>query len=541
MKNINRYTLLAGVLAVSMLTSCDFEEINTNQLEMTDEEGIRDGFAMGGNVLSLQRTVLPVGTQADDTDVINQYQTSYHLSADCWSGFFSQNNDWGGLSHPNLYLLDGQIKTVYQTAYTAALAPWKKLKEASEKNNTPEIYAFAQILKISSWHKALECFGPMPYIHAADASLTIPFDAEKDVYVEMFKDLTDAINVLTPLAENGTVLMGDYDAVYGGNTQKWVKYANTLLLRLAMRVRFADEALSKQYVTQALKHTIGVMTDKADAAQMSRGAGFIFRNNIHWLSEQYNETRMGSSMFSYLMGYEDPRLAAYFKPVDANCNFGEEAFDGNEYQAVPAGHRKGMNDTYKSFSKPNITEDTPTYWMRASEAYFLRAEAALVWPEFGDAESLYKQGVAMSFEENGVSSSVDSYLNSTKVPTAHQFGGSFGGNFGTPKAVNPKFEGNNEQKLEKIMIQKWIALYPNGLEAWTEWRRTGYPDLNPVQVNSGASNGVTVEKGIRRLIYPTSFYDNDKNKEIYEDAVKKLNGGRDVATTRLWWDCKPGN
>ena len=338
MKNINRYTLLAGVLAVSMLTSCDFEEINTNQLEMTDEEGIRDGFAMGGNVLSLQRTVLPVGTQADDTDVINQYQTSYHLSADCWSGFFSQNNDWGGLSHPNLYLLDGQIKTVYQTAYTAALAPWKKLKEASEKNNTPEIYAFAQILKISSWHKALECFGPMPYIHAADASLTIPFDAEKDVYVEMFKDLTDAINVLTPLAENGTVLMGDYDAVYGGNTQKWVKYANTLLLRLAMRVRFADEALSKQYVTQALKHTIGVMTDKADAAQMSRGAGFIFRNNIHWLSEQYNETRMGSSMFSYLMGYEDPRLAAYFKPVDANCNFGEEAFDGNEYQAVPAGH-----------------------------------------------------------------------------------------------------------------------------------------------------------------------------------------------------------
>ena len=91
MKNINRYTLLAGVLAVSMLTSCDFEEINTNQLEMTDEEGIRDGFAMGGNVLSLQRTVLPVGTQADDTDVINQYQTSYHLSADCWSGFFSQN------------------------------------------------------------------------------------------------------------------------------------------------------------------------------------------------------------------------------------------------------------------------------------------------------------------------------------------------------------------------------------------------------------------------------------------------------------------
>lgn len=541
MNNINRYTLLAGVFAASMLTSCDFEEINTNQLEMTDEEGIRDGFAMGGNVLSMQRTVIPVGTQADDTDVINQYQTSYHLSADCWSGFFGQNNDWGGQSHPNLYLLDDQIKTVYKTAYTDALAPWKKLKAASEKNNTPDVYAFAQILKISSWHKALECFGPMPYVHANDASLAIPFDSEKEVYEAMFKDLTDAINVLTPLAENGTVLMGDYDAVYAGNTKKWVKYANTLLLRLAMRIRFADQNLSKQYVTQALKHKIGVMTDKDDAAQMSRGAGFVFRNNINWLAEQYNETRMGSSIFSYLMGYNDPRLSAYFKPVADDCKSGTVAYDGKSYQAVPAGHKNGQNDVYKSFSKPNISDDTPTYWLRASESYFLQAEAALVWPELGDAEAFYKQGVALSFQENGVSTDVEAYLKSGKVPAAHNVSGQFGGSFGTPKAVTPEFSGSTEQKLEKIMIQKWIALYPNGLEAWTEWRRTGYPDLNKVVHNAGASNGVTVEKGIRRFIYPSSFKDSEKNKEIYQDAVKKLKGGTDLATTRLWWDCKPGN
>ena len=121
------------------------------------------------------------------------------------------------------------------------------------------------------------------------------------------------------------------------------------------------------------------MTSKDEEAQMSSGAGITFRNNIEWLAEQYNESRMGSSMFSYLMGYEDPRLSAYFKPVDDKCTLGQLAFDGKKYQAIPAGHLYGQNDVYTTFSKPNIKGDTPTYWMRASEVYFLRAEAALVW------------------------------------------------------------------------------------------------------------------------------------------------------------------
>ena len=73
MKKINQYKLLAGICALSLFTACDFEELNTNPFEMTDEMGIRDGVAVGGAVTAMQRAVVTVGTQADDTDAINQY------------------------------------------------------------------------------------------------------------------------------------------------------------------------------------------------------------------------------------------------------------------------------------------------------------------------------------------------------------------------------------------------------------------------------------------------------------------------------------
>ena len=87
------------------------------------------------------------------------------------------------------------------------------------------------------------------------------------------------------------------------------------------------------------------------------------------------------------------------------------------------------------------------------------------------------------------------------------------------------------------MIQKWIALYPNGQEAWTEWRRTGYPVLNQVKNNYGTGYGVSKEDRIRRMMYPESFYQSEQDKANYQDALSKL-GGNDLPTTRLWWDCK---
>ena len=99
--------------------------------------------------------------------------------------------------------------------------------------------------------------------------------------------------------------------------------------------------------------------------------------------------------------------------------------------------------------------------------------------------------------------------------------------------------GLDEEKLEKIMIQKWIALYPNGQEAWTEWRRTGYPKLNPVQRNNGQGQGVTSQGGIRRMVYPNSFSQSDAaGVANYNAAVSLLKVAEDSPITKLWWDCK---
>lgn len=541
MKRLTKYKYVVAVCTLSMFTACDFEEVNTNQFEMTPEEGVMDGFAVGGLVTKMERTVLPVGTQADDTDVINQYQVAYHLSADVWSGFFAQNNNWSGNNHTQLYLKDDRVSSTYTNAYTNALDPWKKLKADAEANDTPEVFALAQILKVSAWHKALESFGYIPYTHAGEPTMYIPFDNEETVYKAMFADLTAAIDELTKQANNGVKVMANYDAVYAGDATKWVKYANSLMLRLAIRVRYADASLAKTYAKQALEHPIGVMSSKDDEAKMATGAGQVFRNNIRRLSDNYNRARMGSSIYAYLVGYNDPRLSAYFRPTTQE-NYGAVVGE-SRYMPCPTGHNWAQNDLFASFSKPNIQAATPTYWLRAGEVLFLRAEAALAWgAEFGDAETLYKDGIAMSFAENGLSYSVDNYLAEEGVPVEVECGDyRYYFSFPAPCQTTVAFDGTQEEKLEKIMIQKWLALYPNGQEAWTEWRRTGYPKLHKVLANHGTSQGATLDGGIRRMIYPQSFYTTAEDKAIYDEAMQMFNNGQgaqDRSDVRLWWDCK---
>ena len=534
------YKYIVGVLALSLFTACDFQKVNTNEFELLPEEGLMDGISIGGPITAMQKCVFPVGTQADGTSVANRYQTAYNLAADCWSGYFGQNNNWGGPNNLNYFLKDGWVASSYTESYSTVVPLWQDLKGKTE-TQFPEVFALAQILKISAWHKATDMFGPIPYKEAGKGLITVPYDSQEEVYKAMFKELSDAIEVLTKYADNGnSKLLPNADAVYAGDVHKWVVYANSLMLRLAMRVYYADAALSKQYALQAVNHSYGVMKTKDDEAKMERGASLEFKNNLDVLINQYNECRMGSSMLAYLGGYQDPRLPKYFNTSTVSQAVTVGTY--GKYSGVPTGHDVSSNDAFRDSSRPAITSTTPTYWMRASEVYFLLAEAALHgFAVGGTAESLYEKGIEMSFEENGIASSeVADYMSSGLKPSAYSFHLTNPGvNVDVPAVTEATtaWSGTDEEKLEKIMIQKWIALYPNGQEAWTEYRRTGYPKLHSVVTNY--SNGeIDSEVGIRRMRFPTNKSTSAEDIANLESARKLLRGGLDKAGTRLWWDNK---
>lgn len=534
------YKYIVGFLALSLFTACDFQKVNTNEFELLPEEGLMDGISIGGPITAMQKCVFPVGTQADGTSVANRYQTAYNLAADCWSGYFGQNNNWGGPNNLNYFLKDGWVASSYTESYSTVVPLWQDLKGKTE-TQFPEVFALAQILKISAWHKATDMFGPIPYKEAGKGLITVPYDSQEEVYKSMFKELSDAIEVLTKYADNGnSKLLPNADAVYAGDVHKWVVYANSLMLRLAMRVYYADAALSKKYALQAVNHSYGVMKTKDDEAKMERGASLEFKNNLDVLINQYNECRMGSSMLAYLGGYQDPRLPKYFNTSTVSQAVTVGTY--GKYSGVPTGHDVSSNDAFRDSSRPAITSTTPTYWMRASEVYFLLAEAALHgFVVGGTAESLYQKGIEMSFEENGIASSeVADYMSSGLKPSAYSFHLTNPGvNVDVPAVTEATtaWSGTDEEKLEKIMIQKWIALYPNGQEAWTEYRRTGYPKLHSVVTNY--SNGeIDSEVGIRRMRFPTNKSTSAEDIANLESARKLLRGGLDKAGTRLWWDNK---
>ena len=534
------YKYIVGVLALSLFTACDFQKVNTNEFELLPEEGLMDGISIGGPITAMQKCVFPVGTQADGTSVANRYQTAYNLAADCWSGYFGQNNNWGGPNNLNYFLKDGWVASSYTESYSTVVPLWQDLKGKTE-TQFPEVFALAQILKISAWHKATDMFGPIPYKEAGKGLITVPYDSQEEVYKAMFKELSDAIEVLTKYADNGnSKLLPNADAVYAGDVHKWVVYANSLMLRLAMRVYYADAALSKKYALQAVNHSYGVMKTKDDEAKMERGASLEFKNNLDVLINQYNECRMGSSMLAYLGGYQDPRLPKYFNTSTVSQAVTVGTY--GKYSGVPTGHDVSSNDAFRDSSRPAITSTTPTYWMRASEVYFLLAEAALHgFAVGGTAESLYEKGIEMSFEENGIASSeVVDYMSSGLKPSAYSFhltNPSVNVDVPAVTEATTAWSGTDEEKLEKIMIQKWIALYPNGQEAWTEYRRTGYPKLHSTITNY--SNGeIDSEVGIRRMRFPTNKSTSAEDIANLESARKLLRGGLDKAGTRLWWDNK---
>lgn len=532
MKLILKYSLI-GALALCLNTACTstFDDINTNHHEATEEMLETDNLKVGAFFSQMEERVV-LFDDGTGNCLSSDYQVAQGLSSDLFSGYVGPTGTWkNGKHNGSYYFVNGWYDQMFTRGFSEVMPAWQKIKTTAKELQLPQVSALADIVKVEAMHRVADTYGSIPYTSFGSGTLGSSYDKLEDVYKKFFAELDSAIIVLTPYAEAGSTLLQDYDFIYDGNVTNWVKFANTLRLRLAMRIVYANPTLAQQEAEKSINNSIGIIDDVSERAALSHTKLNYF-HPYYDIAYNFNagEARMSASMDSYMNGYNDSRLSAYFVKAKSD----------DKYHGVRLGV---MNMSASKYAGDNISNlnvnksTTPIVWMTAAESYFLRAEGALRgWNMGGTAQSFYEKGISMSFTENGVGGA-DSYIaNSTSTP-ADYTDNTGDSNDATALshitiAWNPS--DSFETNLERIITQKWIAMYPDGPEGWSEFRRTGYPKLFPVVTNN--SNG-TIDTNIqvRRCPFPTTEYNT--NSAAVKTGISAL-GGADTGGTKLWWDKK---
>lgn len=505
------------MMAISLLSGCtgNFEDYNKNPYGPLSSDLLGDNVETGILIKAMFPAI--VQGQQNNSQMIDQ------MIGLEYGGHASMINPWGNSG--NYYTYNPRIGWYGNTFDTSMPQIYSNFFQIKDKTGGKGVvYAWAEVLRVAASLKISDCYGPIPYSKINGTAYTVAYDSMEELYNQMFADLEDGISIFKAALASGADVstLADFDYVYGGNFTKWVKYANTLKLRMAMRIVNVAPALSKEKAEEAVNDSYGVMAEAGDAAFSSFNDGMnpFYRAAYTW---NEGEFRASANITSYLGGYKDPRLTIYVKESEENGYVGV---------------RNGISQTASSFasyqklSNVNVGEGDKLLVMSAAEAYFLRAEGALRgWNMGGTAKELYETGIAVSMAEKGAS--VGDYLSSKAVPEAYTDPVNSKYNVVAASTICPAYDemADFEVNLERIMVQKWIASYPSGWETWADIRRTGYPKLFPVG-NNLSGGVVNTDRGMRRLPYPQSEYNT--NLTNVNAAVGML-GGADNAGTDLWW------
>ena len=535
MKKISIY--LAALLAMFSLVRCtgNFEDFNTDSYGVTDEQASFDFNNIGSYFQEIQRGIAPLN---------GSFQVSQHLHADVWSQYFSIDYNYGQASTTMNYFPYEGWNRQWEDAYSNVMSVIYFLENDSVNVNYPNFWAWAKLLRVAAMHRITDTYGPIIYSkygRSGDSDTDI-YDSQEDVYNTFFTELDEAIDTLTVYEAEGSTAFAKFDLVYGGDIAPWIKFANSLRLELAMRIVKANATLAQEQAEKACSNSYGLIESNDDNLNIDLGS---ITFPLYYYSRSWGETRMSATMESILGGYNDPRIAAYFDAVSDSITLISTGEKTGEYIDQYKGIMSGMNDDlqayYRDYSAVNTDYvETATSYpiMNAAEVAFLRAEGELRgWdmdPEgTKTAEDFYNEGIELSFNQWGVSGA-ESY-ESDATSTFKDYVDPQGlDNFTKRSDITIAWESGatNEENLERIITQKWIAMWPDGQRAWSEFRRTGYPKLVPVADNN--SSGVIADGDfVRRVNYQDDLYSENANAVAY--AVSLL-GGPDNFGTRVWWD-----
>ena len=530
--------LLGGLLSFSSCTD-NFTDFNSTDGAYTDELQKYDNQTNLVPFSTIQKGII-YQTGVNGTDW--QYQIIQNLAADMFCGYFHDMNGAFNANNSTYNLNNGWTSAMWVYTYGYVMPSIADAEKLNTEKEWPLYHAITKILKVATLHRVSDYYGPILYDGFGTADQKP--QSQEEVYKRFFEDLATAVNILKDYKGGVSFESADFMMPEGKRTPaQWLKFANSLRLRLAMRVSNVAPALAEEQAKAALDSKNGGVLETANETVGQYG----IRNPLGGVAG-WSEVYMNASLESYLKGYNDPRIKSYFNLAqdgrDKEGNIIKEVAGVKQLNSIEGeykGVRKGTgvaDNRYSTHSQTAITTGSKIIVMSAAEVWFLRAEAALRNYTSENVENCYKQGITVSFAQWDASG-VSEYLESEETPAAYvdAFDKKFDAD--APTSITPKWDESAplELKLERIITQKWLAIYPEGCEAWAEQRRTGYPRLIKVAVNN-SGNTISTDDMIRRVFFNQDY--KTDNKALYDALVSKL-GGADNGGTRLWWDAGGNN
>jgi hypothetical protein len=514
---LRKYGWVALLCSIVLVMSCtdDYDDINTNK----------------NKISVLTPSQIPfLFSKAQSTATNNgwNYQIAQNLFHDQYCQYFANTTTY--FPSDRLVIRMDWIRAAWNPIYTEVVPQLQTI--LTETDPASAEHALANIMWVYTFHRLTDTWGPVPYKNAGIAALGVPYDAQDEIYNDMFLRLDSVVATLDNFP--GGNAFADFDLIYGGDLDKWKKFANTLRLRLAVRISNVDATRAKAEGEEAAAS--GTLTtspgDDALIIRTQKGDDFNGLAIMDW-----NEFRMSAAMESVLKGFDDPRMPIYFLPAVTTGDY-EGLRNGLTSADMAAPLNKADANSHHGDRWNSVTGlETPSNVMATAEADFLKAEATLLgWNVGGGtAKSHYENGIRNSMLQWGITDNavINAYISSTNTPIAP-------GDFlnSPPLTDVPVLWGATvDVQKEQITLQKWLALYPEGVEAWADIRRSGALKLYPVANSDNPDLPSTPANPATNWIRRIPFINDEKVSNAVEvGRAETLLQGPDNIVTPLWWD-----
>lgn len=385
---------------------------------------------------------------------------------------------------------------LWNPSYIDIMKNARGLIDQADERGASNFTGIARLIYAWNLSYVTDGWGTVPFSEAFDPTNTTPkYDAQENIYPEILNLVDEAI---ADLEEGHPLTPDSEDLLYGGEMNKWVKMAYTFKARLLIRLSEAPDNQKQQRAQQALQALQNGFESNADDAEFQYVDEPDGRNPWYRVHNGLEYHQMAAHHVDLLKSMDDPRLSIQAEPAEAFLP------EETAYVGHPSGAENTGIDSVSAIGMAYAGPAVPGRWITYAEAKFLEAEAHLILGSPGDADAAYRAGIRANMEKYGVDDGdIDAYL-----------------------ADRPSLS-NSANALRDVITQKYIANFLTA-EPWNDWRRTGYPELEPAEQPS--IEGIPV-----RYAWPGSELANNL------DNVKAtgLPTDRAVMLERVWWDTTP--